>query len=71
MRDTPLSKRVKGDVLRLIPSRVLVPGQRINDPDAAMLLQVSRVPVREALRKLESQGLVVSRKHAGVFGRQL
>jgi DNA-binding GntR family transcriptional regulator len=29
------------------------------------------VPVREALRELESSGLVVARKHAGVFVRQL
>jgi DNA-binding GntR family transcriptional regulator len=29
------------------------------------------VPVREALRELESSGLVVARKHSGVFVRQL
>ena len=71
VRDTPLSKLVKGDVLGLILSGVLVPGQRISEPDVATRLQVSRVPVREALRELESQGLVVARKHAGVFVRQL
>ena len=71
VRDTSLSKLVKGDVLGLILSGVLVPGQRINEPDVATRLQVSRVPVREALRELESQGLVVARKHAGVFVRQL
>ena len=71
VRDTSLSKLVKGDVLGLILSGVLEPGQRINEPDVATRLQVSRVPVREALRELESQGLVVARKHAGVFVRQL
>lgn len=71
VRDTTLSKLVKADVLGLILSGVLVPGQRINEPDVATRLQVSRVPVREALRELESQGLVVARKHAGVFVRQL
>ena len=55
----------------MILKGVLVPGQRINEPDVANRLQVSRVPVREALRELESSGLVVSRKHSGVFVRQL
>jgi len=37
----------------------------------AKRLQVSRVPVREALRELVSSGLVVARKHSGVFVREL
>ncbi len=71
VRDTSLSKLVKGDIQALILKGVLVPGQRINEPDVASRLQVSRVPVREALRELESSGLVVARKHSGVFVRQL
>jgi DNA-binding GntR family transcriptional regulator len=49
----------------------LAPGERINEPDVASRLQISRVPVREALRELESSGVVVSRKHSGVFVRRL
>ncbi len=71
IRDTSLSKLVKEDILALILKGDLVPGQRINEPDVASRLEVSRVPVREALRELESSGLVVSRKHSGVFVRQL
>jgi DNA-binding GntR family transcriptional regulator len=71
VRDTSLAKLVKGDMLSLILKGVLLPGQRINEPDVAARLGVSRVPVREALRELESSGLVVARKHAGVFVRQL
>jgi DNA-binding GntR family transcriptional regulator len=71
VRDVSLSKLVRDDMLALILKGVLVPGQRINEPDVASRLQVSRVPVREALRELESSGLVISRKHAGVFVRQL
>ncbi len=71
VRDTSLSKLVKSDIEALILKGVLIPGQRINEPDVASRLQVSRVPVREALRELESSGLVISRKHSGVFVRQL
>ncbi|WP_457329393.1 GntR family transcriptional regulator [Rhizobacter sp. P5_C2] len=71
VRDTSLAKLVRDDVLELILHGALLPGQRINEPDIAARLKVSRVPVREALRELESSGLVVSRKNAGVFVRQL
>jgi DNA-binding GntR family transcriptional regulator len=71
IRDTSLAKLVRDDVLRAIARGELVPGQRINEPDVAARLKVSRVPVREALRELASTGLVASRKHAGVFVRVL
>jgi DNA-binding GntR family transcriptional regulator len=71
VRDTSLAKLVRDDMLVLILKGVLLPGQRINEPDVANRLGISRVPVREALRELESSGLVVARKHAGVFVRQL
>lgn len=71
VRTTSLAKLVRDDVLAAILDGTLVPGQRINEPDVAGRLNVSRVPVREALRELESSGVVVSRKHSGVFVRQL
>lgn len=71
IRDTSLAKLVRDDVLRAIVRGELVPGQRINEPDVASRLKVSRVPVREALRELASTGLVAARKHAGVFVRVL
>ena len=71
MRETSLAKLVREDLLEHILKGQLVPGDRINEPDVAKRLQVSRVPVREALRELESSGLVVSRKHAGVFVRAI
>ena len=71
VRDTSLAKLVRDDMLGLILKGVFAPGQRINEPEVASRLGVSRVPVREALRELESSGLVVARKHSGVFVRQL
>jgi DNA-binding GntR family transcriptional regulator len=71
VRDTSLSRLVRDDMLALILSGELGPGQRINEPDIAARLRVSRVPVREALRQLESTGLVAARKNVGVFVRVL
>jgi DNA-binding GntR family transcriptional regulator len=71
VRDTSLAKLVRDDMLALILNGALTAGQRINEPDVAARLGVSRVPVREALRELESSGLVIARKHAGSFVRQL
>lgn len=44
---------------------VLPPGTRLAEEHLAQRYGVSRVPVREALRTLESEGFVVSRRHAG------
>ncbi|MEU1425094.1 GntR family transcriptional regulator [Kitasatospora sp. NPDC005751] len=44
----------------------LRPGQRINMDELARNLGVSKIPVREAVKRLEADGLVVSRVHAGV-----
>lgn len=41
------------------------PGSRLTEELLARRYGVSRVPVREALRTLESEGFVVTRRHAG------
>jgi DNA-binding GntR family transcriptional regulator len=71
VRATSLGKLVRDDVLGMILRGEIKAGERINEPDIAARLGVSRVPVREALRELESSGLVEARKHSGVFVRQL
>lgn len=71
VRDTSLAKLVRDDLLERILGGELRPGDRISEPEVGGRLAVSRVPVREALRELESSGLVVSRKHAGVFVREI
>ncbi len=43
----------------------LKPGEKINNTDITERLEVSSIPVREALRILESEGLVVSRPGRG------
>jgi DNA-binding GntR family transcriptional regulator len=44
---------------------VILPGDRINEAEVARGLGISRVPVREGLRLLESQGVVTSTPYRG------
>jgi DNA-binding GntR family transcriptional regulator len=54
------------DVLRqLITDRQLSPGAPLRQRDLAAQFDVSYTPVREALRRLESEGLVVTDVHRG------
>lgn len=71
IRDVPLAHIIRDQILASILRGDLVAGQRITEPLIATQLGVSRVPVREALRDLESTGLVESRKHFGVFVRHV
>jgi len=45
---------------------LILPGDRIIETELAAQLGVSRVPVREALRVLESQGIVVNEPYKGI-----
>lgn len=71
IKNTSLGKLVRDHLLAQIMAGTLQPGQALREPDLVEQMQVSRVPVREALRELESMGLVISRKHSGVYIREL
>ena len=45
----------------------LQPGQAITERQLAHDLQISRAPIREALRELEKAGLIVTRPHKGTY----
>ncbi|MFR9798844.1 GntR family transcriptional regulator [Streptomyces sp. MS06] len=44
----------------------LAPGERVNMDELARNLGVSKIPIREAVKRLESEGLLASRAHSGV-----
>jgi DNA-binding GntR family transcriptional regulator len=62
---------LKGKILQVLREAILSgrlkPGERLNESRIARQLQMSRVPVREALQRLEEQGLVVSVPRKGMF----
>lgn len=62
-----LSGQVVDRLVDAIARRQLLPGQRLIETELAESLQVSRVPVREALRELVHQGIVVSAPRRGLM----
>jgi len=50
-----------------IASGALLPGQRLVESELAGTLRMSRVPLREALKILETQGIVESTPHRGTY----
>ena len=49
----------------------LLPGERLTETDLAARFQISRTPVREAIRQLETDGLVVHMPRLGATIRRL
>jgi DNA-binding GntR family transcriptional regulator len=62
---TPVGQVIAGAVRQAILSGAVAPGTRIPQEVLAARFGVSRIPVREALRQLELEGLVVLVPHAG------
>lgn len=53
------------DIRDAILSGALPPGQRVKERDVAQQMGISTTPVKEALRRLEQEGLVVSQPRRG------
>jgi DNA-binding GntR family transcriptional regulator len=70
-RGVPASQRVETHLRKAIHAGKLRPRQRIIEEDLARELQVSRGPVREALLRLERDGLVVTTTRRGTFIRDI
>jgi len=56
--NSSLGEYVRDQVREAIETGRFLPGQRIRENDVAEMLNVSRTPVREALRHLEAEGLL-------------
>ncbi|MBT7954925.1 MAG: FCD domain-containing protein [Rhodospirillaceae bacterium] len=62
-------------ILKILETKILnheiLPGARINEKKLSEELGVSRIPIREACRKLEQDGLIEIRRNKGAFVREL
>lgn len=61
----PMSHEVTASLRQAILEGHLQPGDRIGQASIAEAHGVSRIPVREALRQLETEGLITQVPHAG------
>ena len=52
---------------RIFEQRTLRCGEQVNERELSRTLCLSRAPIREALKELEEQGLIVSVKYKGWF----
>jgi DNA-binding GntR family transcriptional regulator len=69
--DHSVAGRIAAALAERIVSGVLAPGSRVMQDHVAEEFQASHVPVREAFRKLEAQGLVTAKPRCGVRVSQL
>jgi DNA-binding GntR family transcriptional regulator len=69
--DQSVAGRIETALAEQIVSGALSPGSRLMQDHIAEEFQASHVPVREAFRKLEAQGLVISKPRCGVRVSQL
>ncbi|MEW9669884.1 GntR family transcriptional regulator [Ammoniphilus sp. 3BR4] len=67
MSVSSLKDEVKHEIRTAIISNKLKPGERIVETEIAKKFSISQVPVREALRGLEEEGLVRTVKYKGAF----
>ncbi|UVI29541.1 GntR family transcriptional regulator [Paenibacillus spongiae] len=58
--NTSLREKVTSDLREAILSGNLLPGARLREMDIAQQMGISRGPVREAIRQLEREGLLIS-----------
>jgi phosphonate utilization transcriptional regulator len=71
LRSHSLVTLVQRELERRILAGELVSGTKLNEEEVAATFNVSRGPVREAFRALESTGLLRVEKNRGVYVRQV
>ena len=70
-RPTTLKAHVYALLREAIVSGKYRPGQRLNESQLARELNISRIPIREALMQLHEHGLVMNHERRGMFVTEL
>lgn len=65
VRVRSLGERVADSIVDGIAAGVLEPGQRVREEELARQLNVSRIPIREAMKSLGAQGILQTAPHRG------
>ncbi|SFJ41441.1 DNA-binding transcriptional regulator, GntR family [Phyllobacterium sp. CL33Tsu] len=71
LRSTSLPGLLEQEIERFILDGEVAPGGHLNEKEIAFRFGISRGPVREALRSLESSGLIEQVPNRGFFVRRL
>lgn len=67
MKQTPVRAQLAYErLVKAIQTGQLTSGSRVREADVAEWLQISRTPVREAMRRLEAEGMLSHMPHVGV-----
>ena len=67
----PLREMVYEELKMQILTGAIVPGTRMMEVELAETMGVSRTPIREAIRKLEKEGLVIIRPRRGAYASSI
>ena len=67
----PLREMVYEELKMQILTGAIIPGTRMMEVELAEEMGVSRTPIREAIRKLEKEGLVVIEPRRGAYASQI
>lgn len=65
--DKPLSRRAYEAIFAAIQDGQLSPGSLVRETDLTEWLEMSRTPLRDALQRLEAQGLLRLQSHRGIL----
>jgi DNA-binding GntR family transcriptional regulator len=69
--DLPRGERAYRYIRQALAAQKLMPGDRLREVDLADMIGLSRTPIREALARLEAEGLVVHDATLGIMVAEL